>query len=300
MKRLPQFAVFAAVATTGFSVCSAQAAPSRGPVISPSVKAAHRLKYSPPRNWIRHYLGDDRYKIAGGIWKVVTTPNDKFYYPASAREMLTRSPNNVIGFSSADEAIEAGYTAHPSYDTTFSQSTVQVVSSGASNSPAVRSTGARRIALSDGASNLVLPAGWRQTQRRSQNYSGMAINIDEFRSARGQVVGFASMNLPNIPDGTDISAYMTPETMRQYSTSMSAGRVNNSGSGAFDKVTMRRAKLGGLSGLAMRPRAGSGVPASQMGEFFMVGKGSKMYMAFVQGSSKTADVRSILNSFRPR
>ena len=62
-----------------------------GPTISPSVKAAARLKYNPPRNWIRHYLGDDRYKIAGGVWKVVTTPNDKFYYPAYAAEMLRRS-----------------------------------------------------------------------------------------------------------------------------------------------------------------------------------------------------------------
>ena len=79
------------------------------PTTSPSAKAAARLKFHPPANWLEHYLGDDRYKIKGGVWKVVTTENDAYYYPGWAPEMLRQKPGLVIGFPNAAAAEEAGY-----------------------------------------------------------------------------------------------------------------------------------------------------------------------------------------------
>ncbi len=78
-------------------------------VTSPSVSAAARLKNKPPQNWLRHYLGDDRYKISGGVWKVVSTQTDNRYHRANCVFMLRSSAAIVIGFASPTDAMEAGY-----------------------------------------------------------------------------------------------------------------------------------------------------------------------------------------------
>jgi hypothetical protein len=72
--------------------------------MGPSARAAAKLKKNPPPTWIQHYLPDDRYKIAGKVWKYVSTEVDRTYH----------LPNRVIGFSSAQEAEEAGYRPGPS------------------------------------------------------------------------------------------------------------------------------------------------------------------------------------------
>jgi hypothetical protein len=67
----------------------------------------------PPRGWLAHYLPQDRYKITSGIWKVVSTETDRFYYRADAPAMLRQSPNRVIGFASWQDAMIAGYRPDP-------------------------------------------------------------------------------------------------------------------------------------------------------------------------------------------
>jgi hypothetical protein len=83
------------------------------PTASPSVRAAAKLKHHPPPTWIRHYLGDDRYKIAGGIWKVVSTQSDRLYHRPDCPLMLRRDPGATIGFSSGQDARDSGYEADP-------------------------------------------------------------------------------------------------------------------------------------------------------------------------------------------
>lgn len=83
------------------------------PSNSPSARAAAKLKYHPPKGWIRHYLPDDRYKIAGGIWKVTSTESAHMYHRANCPSMLKQPGDEVIGFASASEAEDAGYTADP-------------------------------------------------------------------------------------------------------------------------------------------------------------------------------------------
>lgn len=82
--------------------------------LGPSAIEAARLKAFPPGGYLSHYLPDDRYKIAGGVWKYVSTDLDTYYHVASSPNMMRQPADRVIGFSSVREAEEAGYTADPS------------------------------------------------------------------------------------------------------------------------------------------------------------------------------------------
>ncbi len=108
MSRLRQVATVGAaligLTSVGFVTTSATA----GPSTSPSAKMAARLKYHPPKNWMGHYLPDDRYKI-GSTWRVLSTELDMFYHRPDCPNMLRQSAGSVIGFASADDALEAGY-----------------------------------------------------------------------------------------------------------------------------------------------------------------------------------------------
>ncbi|RYG69106.1 hypothetical protein EON80_10415 [bacterium] len=82
----------------------------------PSAKMAARLKKYPTSQWLAHYLPDDRYKIAGGVWKYVSTDLDTYYHRPNSPLMLRQSAGRVIGFASAAEAEEAGYKPAPGVD----------------------------------------------------------------------------------------------------------------------------------------------------------------------------------------
>jgi hypothetical protein len=99
------------LAVLGLSV-GAQAAPTAGPM-GPSAKMAAKLKKSPAPSWLAHYLPDDRYKIAGGVWKFVSTDLDTYVHLPNSPLMLRQSADSVIGFASMADAEEAGYTPEP-------------------------------------------------------------------------------------------------------------------------------------------------------------------------------------------
>jgi len=82
--------------------------------LGPSAIEAARLKYYPPGGYLSHYLPDDRYKIAGNVWKYVSTDLDTYYHVPSSPNMMRQPADRVIGFASAADAEEAGYTADPS------------------------------------------------------------------------------------------------------------------------------------------------------------------------------------------
>lgn len=81
--------------------------------MGPSALAAAKLKKAPPPGWIRHYLPDDRYKVAGRVWKWVSTENDRYFHKPSCPHILKQPADGVIGFASADDAREAGYQSDP-------------------------------------------------------------------------------------------------------------------------------------------------------------------------------------------
>ena len=94
--------------------CAAIAAPAPGrKTPGPSAIETARLKNSPPPGYLSHYLPDDRYKIAGGVWKYVTTDLDTYYHVPSSPNMMRQPASGVIGFANAHDAEEAGYVADP-------------------------------------------------------------------------------------------------------------------------------------------------------------------------------------------
>lgn len=140
MGQLKRFlSVLLAVLALGAFHLPAQAQKRMGP----SAKAAARLKYTPPPTWIQHYLPDDRYKIAGKVWKYVTVEVDRYYHLPNSEFMLRQSPARVIGFASAKEAQEAGYRPGPS----VAASLVTITRVASTSSPArrVRIVNGRRV-----------------------------------------------------------------------------------------------------------------------------------------------------------
>lgn len=112
----------AALAALGAALIQAAPPTCAGPDSSPSARSAARLKQNPPRNWLRHYLPDDRYKL-GSTWQVVSTETDTLYHRPSCPRMLAQPAGIVLGFPSAAEGLEAGYkactTCRPAYTSFF-------------------------------------------------------------------------------------------------------------------------------------------------------------------------------------
>lgn len=66
-----------------------------------------------PRNWLAHYLKQDRYKMTSGLWGFVTTRTSRYYYRPWAVAMLKADSNHVIGFRTWQDALRAGYRPDP-------------------------------------------------------------------------------------------------------------------------------------------------------------------------------------------
>lgn len=270
---------------------------SRGPVISPSIIAAHRLKYYPPRGWLRHYMGDDRYKI-GSVWRVVTTPNDKFYYPPFAREMLMTPPDRIIGFASAQDAVEAGYSPASQYGAAFGLDVHQMAVSDAQNNPE-KSSGAssnvttinrtkksQRITLADGVSTVLLPPNWKRTRSSSQAiYGNVTQKSDELQSlSGGGSLEFSSLALPAGMNGNVTTPLKLAPLLER---------------GGQNGIALRNATLGGLSGSLLTPKNGATLPLGMGEKTIVVGRGGKAYTLSFKGKN-VAGAQTIINSFRPR
>jgi hypothetical protein len=66
-----------------------------------------------PKNWLVHYLKEDRHKISSGLWSYLTTRTSRFYYRPWSAAMLKADPNHVIGFRTWQDAMLAGYRPDP-------------------------------------------------------------------------------------------------------------------------------------------------------------------------------------------
>jgi hypothetical protein len=282
------------------------AAPSHAQrVTSPSVRAAANLKNHPPKNWIRHYLGDDRYKIAGGVWKVVSTELDSFYYPAWAPEMLRQKPGIVIGFSSAAEAEEAGYrpSAYPMENALYGLTAAEILAARQRISATMAARAGTRITLSDGVSTVLLPNGWKHTPigGQSQNTAAGAISyqMDLLAPPDGRSgVAFAFLNMPG---NANVESFLSPDKVAQLKTQMRArAGADATFAKALEGAKLGSGTLGGLRGLTIIPGKSANLPAGMAGRLTLVGRGSKMYMMAAQMPITDKSYGLIANSFQPR
>ena len=303
---------------------------SRGPVISPSVRQAHALKYYPPAGWIRHYLGDDRYKI-GTTWRVVTTPNDLYYYPPFAREMLTAAPDQVIGFASAQDAQEAGYQPAPAYGSAFGLDIHQMAVEDARDNPEPASGGnsgsnvttinrfksprgfdvstsrrERRVLLKDGVSSVVVPAGWnvltpQATSTWVANDPSAAMFLILASPNRKSIVWCASTSFSDVSVdmGNVVDARTVIEIIKKARSSALPGSPVARMVGRV--ISYNHSKLGSTKAWTVVTKTDTPFPNfSDISHLTVGGRGSKMYMVMQLGNITAADTHVILDSFRAR
>lgn len=276
-------------AVTGFLVTHGVFA---NPTNSPSAKAAALLKNHPPAGWINHYLGDDRYKIAGNVWKVVSTPTDHYFHRPECPEMLRRSPDNVIGFASVTDAEEAGYLPDPSCRPDVDSPALSMEGGGAVALHAVQ------VRLADGRSTVTLPAGWRKAQSQRIHQNMFSAAMDMFTSSKFAKDGAAAVIITvgypgQIPPGA-LTAAKARQYMQMYHSS---GYVNSEMPMTGNDVNLRDATFKGMSGVLMTPKS----KARGNYSFYMLQKGSRQYIVGVSGKkSISATAKGILNSYRPR
>ena len=308
MKNPTHALLLAAIVLAGSSL-SAQAAPT-----GPSAKAAARLKKNPRTQWLAHYLPDDRYKIAGGVWKYVTTNLDTYYHRPDSPQMMAQPNSNVIGFASARAAEEAGYKPDPR-DGTLAQvrgaieqkqfALEQEAASDARNGGTrsfIKPSG--KVILGDGRSTMTIPPGWQRlvSDGRTQNGSNVSIDLMMHPASKKAAI-LLTMTIPNVDVGRELSSGRFAANVQRFGTvANSTGEVNSSGIGRvgdwLSQAKVRRTRWGGLNGVAISPPPAAGPTAGNM---LMVGRGNKLYVFQLSGEGKTPPNSStMINTFRAR
>ena len=280
----------------------------------PSAKAAARLKKNPPAAWIAHYLPDDRYKVAGGVWKYVSTNLDTYYHRPDSPNMLRQPANNVIGFPSAQAAEEAGYRPDPSDGTAqivqnradqkmMAQDAAIGGGTGIPSAPgAVKRSG--RVLLADGRSILTVPVGWQRLVSQQGKDSKNNVSIDLMaHPGTGNMALLVTMNFPNVDVGRELSSGKAARDFKKFGTAAnSTGEISNVGGGRVGdwatNAKIQRTKWGGLNGIAVSPPPRQG---KAYGNIIMVGRGNKLYMLQLMTKGKTApNTAAMIKSFQPR
>ena len=282
--------------------------------VGPSAKAAARLKKNPTSNWLAHYLPDDRYKIAGGVWKYVTTNLDTYYHIPSSPNMMRQPNSGVIGFSSAREAEEAGYKPDPR-DGTLAQVRGQIEKkqfemekdAAASAPPGTKRTFVKpngKVILGDGRSTMTVPSDWMRIGSDRQSQQGRDFTIDLMMHPKSKKIALLlTMTVPNIDVGRQLSSGQFANNMNRFGTAVnSSGDISNSGAGKFgdwmQQAKVRRTRWGGLNGVVVSPPPSVG---SKAGNLLMVGRGNKAYLFTIGGEGKTpASTSAMIKSFVAR
>lgn len=270
-----------------------------------SAKVAARLKYYPPNNYLKHYLGDDRYKIAGGVWKVVSTQLDTYYHRPTCPNILRQHADIVIGFSHSKDAEEAGYRA----DSVCQPKEETVIYGQAPGLTTDYLTRALPLTLAEGSATVTLPAQWRRTASQSMDFFGLKMSVDSFKRRNGigevSIIGFRP------PGGVSGEAYLQQQMGQRASQGGNSGNkafwegfaaTNPQMQGAGNSVaTPKKIKFSGATAYSMnipipaRRRGNTLIKATDM-NLIAVGKGAKVYAIIDTDRSKSA--RSLVNSFR--
>ena len=308
MKKTKVTALMVAVAVSATAL-RVPAAPS-----GPSAIAAARLKKNPPNSWLAHYLPDDRYKIAGGVWKYVSTNLDTYYHRADSPNMLNQPNAGVIGFPSARAAEEAGYKPDPRDGTMQQvrgnieaqqfereQEAAAAARNGAPRSY-VKPTG--KVILADGVSTLTVPSGWQRLVSMSQQEANGNVTFDVMMHPKSKKAAILlTMVFPNINVERELQSKNLATSIKQFGTmTNSSGEISNSSAGKTGdwlmQARVRRTRWGGINGIAISPPPGVGAKAGNM---LMVGKGNKAYAFIIAGEGTTpANASAMINSFQPR
>lgn len=291
--RMSKAGLIACVAATLVRV-PAQASPT----ISPSVIGAARYKNAPPRGWIRHYLGDDRYKIAGKVWKFVSTERDRYFYPPWAPEMLRQSANTVIGFASADDAIEAGYAPASKYRSQLLPDYLDRAEGGSSGLGSRSAKKGTRIVLSDGVSTVLLPSGFFRVAQTIP-VDGQLTPIDIILSASSSTkVAFGFIKV----DANDKSG-VTPQVFRELKRYVETGSLPDADLQSLRGSKVTSSRLSGMKAVTVTLNPGF-FPVQSQQSFpnpllIMAQRGAKAYLV-VRSANKSRVADAIINSFQPR
>ncbi len=306
------------VATALVTVSGTLTPPSAhaGPM-GPSARMAARLKKYPTSAWLAHYLPDDRYKIAGGVWKFVSTDLDTYYHRPDSPLMLSQPASRVIGFSSVQEAEEAGYRPDPNLDA-FGGMDMGAAPLGG----LMAATPSRRVVLADGTSTLSLPKGWKKSPGKAQRSQYVNSTTERFFGPKGErfEVSTLTMNAPATAGGqfanADMGQFINVRFFNQMKAnlknmagnlnrlSQSSGAVNSqfsgqnmvSALGQLDKYRVSAVNLGGIEGVATTitsPIAG------QPNRSYSVGRGRKVW-SISDFSPRSGSLAPILKTVRFR
>lgn len=267
----------------------------------PSAKVAARLKYYPPKNWLEHYLGDDRYKVAGGVWRVVSTDLDGYYHRPDCPNMLRQDAGQVIGFASPNDAKEAGYSADPS----CSPDAPSVIFGGRRIIGGAGGT----VTLADNASSLTLPVGWSRSQSQLIDMKGLRIGMDLFTGKSGKATA-VTFSVPSLK--ADFAQFLSYEGFKQYQQQVrqghsaldSTGMINSQFSSMFGRsdsvlktAVASPLRVGGLNGVTLLPPAGSTFRGGSRA-IYVLPKGNKMYI--IGDETKNGEgVKAIVRSLKP-
>ncbi|HEX8464828.1 MAG TPA: hypothetical protein VF627_09455 [Abditibacterium sp.] len=271
-----------ALLAVALSTVPASAGPS-----GPSAKTAARLKKYPTSRWLAHYLPDDRYKIAGGVWRFVSTDLDTYYHRPDSPNMLRQPAGRVIGFASAQEAEEAGYRPDPNLDS---------FGFGGGGGASMRGVSGRRVMLSDGVSSLILPVGWSRSPGTSTRSAQAVVSVDQLNGPRGQRLVISTVTVAGQPNAQiDMGRIASVEFfnslqggLRQFSSrfntmSQASGSINSQFSGERlqgqinqlqNSTKISRMTLGGITGISVLStvrRVGQPVRS------YLVGRGPKLW-----------------------
>ncbi len=284
-----------------------------GPM-GPSAKMAAQLKKRPTSSWLAHYLPDDRYKIAGGVWKFVSTDLDTYYHRPNSPLMMNQPAGRVIGFSSVAEAEEAGYRPDPNLD-------MGAMDMGGSGGAGTMVMG-QRVVLADGVSSLSLPVGWKKLPAKVQRSQYVNSTTEGFFGPKGE--RFEVSTLVITPAGAagapmarmDMSQIINVRFFNQLKANMknmagnidrlsqSSGTVNSQFSGQnmitalgqLDQVKISSINLGGSEGVSI---SSSRAPAGQPKRSYSVGRGQKIF-SISDFSPRSSSIAPILKTVRFR
>ncbi|HEX8552691.1 MAG TPA: hypothetical protein VF681_14170 [Abditibacteriaceae bacterium] len=275
--------LWAALALGGATVTAAHAWPNT----SPSAREAARLKHRPPRNWLQHYLPDDRYKIAGGVWKVVSTQYDTYYHRPDSPLMLRQPASIVIGFSSEQEAIDAGYRRASGFGSYGGSGSGRASVAGDANTTVNRSRRAVRIRLADGRSTILLPPQWRRTRTGAQTVAGYASLSDTIQPLRGG--NYLRISFINAPGNVNAAPFLTPanftagfKALGRNATPAAQAIVNNSNTTA--------ARVGPLTGVRLSPKTAARTPGLTGRNIVLAARGSKIYAIDMPSNNSAARI----------
>jgi hypothetical protein len=274
------------------------------PTTSPSAKQAVRLKYHPPANWLRHYLGDDRYKIDGNVWKVVSTQLDTYYHRPNCPNMLRQPAGIVIGFPSAAAAQEGGYkpdpVCHPeAVDVTYAGGASGEVSEQRVVTTVNLGKKAQRITLADGRSTVLLPPNWKRTQSGASTIAGQSALSDTLQPLKGKgSIRFSFVPAPaNLP--VDPSQVFRPAT---FSAAFSRFNTGGQGGQSVQKIVnnllVGNGQLGKIKGVTLTAKRGTVVPGVS-GRAVVAATKNKIYV-MDDTAAGAPGAQTIVNSFQPR